>query len=59
MARYLVEDIDESIIYYDEERSAPEVIVRSIFDQIIPKYTIPSHSQESQIRDKVVEVVTH
>jgi hypothetical protein len=45
MARYLVEDQNDQIIYYDPELQNDCLMVKSIFEQVIPRYRIPSEEE--------------
>ena len=42
MARYLVEDQNDQIIYYDPELENDCLMIKAIFEQIVPSYRIPT-----------------
>lgn len=56
MARYLVEDQNDQVIFYDASLSSDCVIVRSIFEQVVPRYRTPTAEETSLIRESVKQV---
>lgn len=50
LARYFVEDADQPILYYDEDKSSDVTIVRSILQQSIPKYSVWTEADRSRIK---------
>lgn len=50
LARYFVEDADQPILYYDENKSSDVTIVRSILQQSIPKYSVWTEADHSRIK---------
>lgn len=50
LARYLVEDQQDQFVYYDPEQRNDCLVVRSIFEQVVPRYRIPTPEESERIR---------